>query len=88
MKLGFTRILIAPGTPQMANGGPDERTTPGDNYVMDHLYPITFSGGSPNAVQAQGRLRRDDGSLGPVELELPGAWYAAADAEAPPPVAR
>jgi phage tail sheath protein FI len=78
-KLGFTpRILIAPGyTSQMANGvGAIERTTPGTNYIEDHLYPVEFSGGGPEAVQATGHaFGRSDGSLGPIELELPGAWY-------------
>ena len=78
-KLGFTpRILLAPGyTSQMANGvGLIERTVPGSNYVQDHLYPVTFSGGGPDAVQAQGHaFGLSNGQLGAVELELPGAWY-------------
>jgi phage tail sheath protein FI len=78
-KLGFTpRILTAPGyTSQMANGvGYIERTDPGSGYVTDHLYPVEFSGGGPNAVQATGHAYGlTDGSLGGVELELPGAWY-------------
>jgi phage tail sheath protein FI len=89
-KLGFTpRILIAPGyTSQMANGvGLIERTVPGTGYVMDHLYPITFTGGGPDAVQAEGHAYGlSSGQLGPVELELPGAWYdTPPDIEAPPP---
>jgi phage tail sheath protein FI len=89
-KLGFTpRILVAPGyTSQMANGvGVIEREIPGTNYVMDHLYPVTFSGGGPNAVQAQGHaFGLSNGSLGPVELELPGAWYTTPPTiVAPPP---
>lgn len=78
-KLGFTpRILIAPGyTSQMANGvGYIERTAPGSGYVMDHLYPVSFAGGGPNAVQATGHaFGMSNGTLGPVSLELPGAWY-------------
>ena len=78
-KLGFTpRILCAPGyTSQMANGvGAIERTAAGTGYVMEHLYPVTFSGGGPDAVQAQGHAYGlSDGSLGPIELEIPGAWY-------------
>jgi phage tail sheath protein FI len=78
-KLGFTpRILTAPGyTSQMANGvGLIERTTPGAGYVMDHLYPVEFSGGGPDAVQATGHAYGlSSGQLGPIELELPGAWY-------------
>lgn len=78
-KLGCTpRILIAPGyTSQMANGvGAIERTAPGTNYVTDHMYPVTFSGGGPDAVQAQGfAYGMSSGQLGPIELELPGAWY-------------
>jgi phage tail sheath protein FI len=78
-KLGFTpRILVAPGyTSQMANGvGVIERTEPGDGYVLDHLYPVEFTGGGADAVQAVGHAYGlTDGSLGPIELELPGAWY-------------
>ena len=78
-KLGFTpRILTAPGyTSQMANGvGLIERTTPGSSYVQDHSYPVTFSGGGPDAVQATGHAYGlSNGQLGPIELELPGAWY-------------
>jgi phage tail sheath protein FI len=78
-KLGFTpRILIAPGyTSQMANGvGAIERTAPGEGYLTDHMYPLTFSGGGPNAVQAQGHaFGLSNGQLGAVQLEMPGAWY-------------
>jgi phage tail sheath protein FI len=78
-KLGFTpRILVAPGyTSQMANGvGAIERTAPGSGYVTDHLYPVEFSGGGPEAVQATGHaFGLSNGQLGPIELELPGAWY-------------
>jgi len=78
-KLGFTpRILTAPGyTSQMANGvGYIERTAPGSGYVTDHMYPVTFSGGGPDAVQATGHAYGlSNGQLGAVELELPGAWY-------------
>ena len=85
-KLGFTpRILIAPGyTSQMANGvGVIERTSPGAGYVTDHLYPATFSGGGPEAVQAQGHaFGLSNGQLGPIELDLPGAWY-----DTPPTIA-
>jgi len=85
-KLGFTpRILTAPGyTSQMANGvGQITRTAPGDGYVTDHMYPVTFSGGGPEAVQATGHAYGlSNGQLGPVELELPGAWY-----DTPPTIA-
>ena len=78
-KLGFTpRILTAPGyTSQMANGvGAIERTAAGAGYVTDHMYPVEFTGGGPDAVQATGHAYGlSNGSLGPVELELPGAWY-------------
>ena len=78
-KLGYTpRILIAPGyTSQMANGvGAINRTTPGEGYVMDHVYPVEFSEGGPDAVQAQGfAIGLSNGGLGNIELELPGAWY-------------
>lgn len=91
-KLGFTpRILIAPGyTSQMANGvGAIERTAPGAGYVMDHLYPVTFEGGGPNVVPATGHAYGlSNGTLGPVTLELPGAWYelsAAPTIVVPPP---
>lgn len=86
-KLGFTpRILTAPGyTSQMANGvGLITRTTPGDGYVMDHLYPVEFSGGGPDAVQATGyAYGLSNGQLGAVTLELPGAWY---DPDTPPTI--
>jgi Bacteriophage tail sheath protein len=89
-KLGFTpRILTAPGyTSQMANGvGAITRTVPGAGYVMDHLYPVEFSGGGPDAVQATGHAYGlSSGQLGPVSLELPGAWYDTPPTiEAPPP---
>ncbi len=78
-KLGFTpRILTAPGyTSQMADGvGRIERTTPGAGYIEDHLYPVTFSGGGPHAVQAQGHAYgQSNGMLGSIELDMPGAWY-------------
>ena len=78
-KLGYTpRILTAPGyTSQMANGvGAIERTAAGEGYVTDHMYPVEFSGGGPDAVQATGHAYGlSNGALGPIELELPGAWY-------------
>ena len=78
-KLGFTpRILMAPGyTSQMADGvGRIERTNPGAGYIEDHLYPVTFSGGGPDSVQATGHAYgQSNGMLGPIELEMPGAWY-------------
>ena len=78
-KLGFTpRILIAPGyTSQMANGvGAIERTAPGSGYVTDHLYPVEFSGGGPDAVQAEGHAYGlSNGQLGGITLDMPGAWY-------------
>lgn len=77
--LGFTpRILVAPGyTGQMATGiGNMTRTLGGVGYVEGRSYPITFAGGGPNAVQATGHaLGLVDGSLGPIELDTPGAWY-------------
>lgn len=89
-KLGCTpRILTAPGyTSQMANGvGEIERTGGGTNYVMDHLYPVTFEGGGPDVVTATGHAYGlSNGTLGPVELELPGAWYDTPPTiTAPPP---
>ena len=72
------RILTAPGyTSQMANGvGEIERTAGGTGYVMDHLYPVEFTGGGPDVVSATGHAYGlSNGTLGPVELELPGAWY-------------
>jgi phage tail sheath protein FI len=89
-KLGFTpRIITAPGyTSQMANGvGYIERTATGTGYVQDHLYPIEFSGGGPEAVQASGHAYgMSNGSLGSVELETPGAWYDTPPTlTAPPP---
>ena len=78
-KLGFTpRILTAPGyTSQMANGvGEITRTAPGSGYVEDHLYPVEFIGGGPMVVPATGHAYgMSNGTLGPVILELPGAWY-------------
>ena len=91
-KLGCTpRILLAPGyTSQMANGvGLIERTVPGAGYVTDHLYPVTFSGGGPQAVQAAGHAYGlTDGTLGPIELELPGAWYTTPPTIEAPPAGR
>jgi phage tail sheath protein FI len=88
-KLGFTpRILTAPGyTSQMANGvGYIERTAPGSMYVTDHSYPVTFSGGGPDAVQATGHAYGlSNGQLGAIELELPGAWYDTAPSIEVPP---
>jgi hypothetical protein len=72
----------------MANGvGTIQRTLPGTGYVPDHLYPVEFSAGGPNAVQAEGHAYgASDGSLGAIELDLPGAWYTAAPTiTAPPP---
>jgi len=87
-KLGCTpRILLAPGyTSQMANGvGAIERTAGGSNYVEEHMYPVTFSGGGPDAVQAQGHAYGlSNGTLGLIELELPGAWYDTAPTIAVP----
>jgi len=89
-RLGYTpRILIAPGyTSQMANGvGAIERTAAGTNYVTDHMYPVEFTGGGPDAVQATGHAYGlSNGALGPIELELPGAWYDTPPTiTAPPP---
>ena len=89
-KLGFTpRVIIAPGyTSQMATGaGAITQTVDGDGYQRDVSYPITFSSGGPDAVQAAGHAYgQADGSLGPVFLDLPGAWYTSApDVEAPAP---
>ena len=88
-KLGFTpRILTAPGyTSQMANGvGEITRTTPGSGYVTDHMYPVTFAGGGPDSVQATGHaFGLSNGQLGPVELEMPGAWYDTPPTIAVPP---
>jgi phage tail sheath protein FI len=78
-KLGFTpRVIIAPGyTSQMATGvGAITQTVDGLGYIQDYLYPITFTGGGPNAVQATGHAYgQPDTSLGPVMLDMPGAWY-------------
>lgn len=81
-KLGFTpRIIVAPGyTSQMATGvGEVTRTFAGSGYTDGVSYPITFSGGGANGVQATGHAYgRPDGKLGPVELDTPGAWYTEA----------
>jgi len=78
-KLGFTpRVIVAPGyTSQMATGvGELTQTVDGVGYVQDLSYPITFSSGGPNAVQATAHAwGQPDGSLGPVILDTPGAWY-------------
>jgi uncharacterized protein len=88
-KLGCTpRILTAPGyTSQMANGvGPIERTGGGTGYVTDHLYPVEFTGGGPEVVPATGHAYGlSNGTLGPIELELPGAWYDTAPTIVVPP---
>jgi phage tail sheath protein FI len=72
----------------MANGvGEIERTAGGTGYVMDHLYPVEFTGGGPDVVSATGHAYGlSNGTLGPVELELPGAWYDVPPTiTAPPP---
>lgn len=78
-KLGFTpRILLAPGyTSQMANGiGEIVQTVIGEGYIEDQLYEINFTGGGPNAIAAIGHAYGlHNGSLGPVILDMPGAWY-------------
>ena len=81
-KLGFTpRVIIAPGyTSQLATGvGAVTQTEDGVGYTMDQLYDITFSSGGSEAVQATGHAYgQPDGSLGPVLLDTPGAWYTSA----------
>lgn len=81
-KLGFTpRIIVAPGyTSQMATGvGEITRTFAGAGYSPGVSYPITFSGGGPNGVQATGHAYgKSDGRLGFAELDTPGAWYTEA----------
>ena len=78
-KVAFTpRLIMAPGyTGQMANTiGPVVRDIGGYGYIQDKQYALTFSGGGPTAVQAQAHaFGRSDGSLGPAEIDLPGAWY-------------
>lgn len=90
--LGVTpRIIVAPGyTGQMANGvNVVTRTTPGTGYVEDVSYPITFTLGGATAVQATGHaFGLSDGSLGPVTLDTPGAWYTGAPTVTAPPAAR
>ena len=81
-KLGFTpRIILAPGyTSQMATGvGGSTQTVDGTGYITDRSYPITFTGGGPNAVQATAHaFGQPDGELGPLLLDTPGAWYTSA----------
>ena len=83
-KVAFTpRIIMAPGyTGQMANTvGPIIRDNGGYGYIEDRSYNITFTGGGSTAVQAIGHaFGRSDGTLGPVELDLPGAWYTSTPA--------
>jgi Bacteriophage tail sheath protein len=90
--LGFTpRIIMAPGyTGQMANGvGVVTRVGGGTGYADGARYEIVFEGGGEFAVQATGHaLGQEDGKLGFVTLDTPGAWYTEAPdviAEAPPP---
>jgi phage tail sheath protein FI len=74
------RLIIAPGyTGQMANGI-NEVTQDvdggGEGYIDGQSYPITFTGGGEHAVQATGHaIGMADGTLGPVTLDTPGAWY-------------
>ena len=89
-KLGFTpRIILAPGyTSQLATGvGRIDQDVDGEKYNMDQSYQITFSGGGPDAVQATAHAYGlPDGSLGPVMLDMPGAWYTSPPTiTAPPP---
>jgi phage tail sheath protein FI len=83
-KVAFTpRLIMAPGyTGQMANTvGPIVRDVGGYGYIQDKQYTLTFSGGGATAVQAQAHaFGRSDGSLGPAEIDLPGAWYTSAPA--------
>jgi phage tail sheath protein FI len=78
-KLGFTpRVIVAPGyTSQLATGvGAVTQTVDGTGYTMDKRYEITFTSGGSDAVQATAHaFGQPDGSLGPVLLDTPGAWY-------------
>lgn len=85
------RLCMAPGyTGQMANSVATVEITEGsegEGYVEDQSYPVVFTGGGTNAVQAEGTaLGQADGTLGPVTLTTPGAWYSTApDAAAESP---
>lgn len=72
------RLIIAPGyTSQMANGlDVVTQEEAGDGYESGKSYPVTFTGGGANAVQAIAHaLGNADGTLGDVILDTPGAWY-------------
>lgn len=85
------RLISAPGyTGQMANSvGTIEWLSGqhGEGYVEGQEYPVTFAGGGANAVQAEGTaVGQADGTLGPVTLTTPGAWYSTeptAEADSP-----
>lgn len=75
------RLIMAPGyTGQMANSvGTLELTSgqDGEGYIEGQEYTVNFSGGGTNAVQAEGTaIGQADGTLGPVTLTTPGAWYS------------
>jgi hypothetical protein len=72
------RLIIAPGyTSQLANSiNVVTQLTDGAGYVDGTSYPITFSSGGVNAVQATGHaIGQSDGTLGDVIMDTPGAWY-------------
>ncbi|RZN24762.1 hypothetical protein [Bradyrhizobium sp. Leo121] len=78
--LGVTpRLICAPGyTGQLANSvNTLELESGGEGYVEGQVYPLTFSGGGGNAVQAVATATgQADGTLGEVILSQPGAWYS------------
>lgn len=79
VQIGVTpRVICAPGyTGQMANSVASvTRTTGGAGYWEGVSYPLTFSGGGTDAVQATGfAIGQADGKLGPAQIDTYGAWY-------------
>ena len=72
------RLLMAPGyTGQLYNGLDTVfMSTPGAGYVPGNSYPITFSAGGANAVQAAAHvIANADGTLGSPLIDSYGAFY-------------
>jgi phage tail sheath protein FI len=74
------RLLCAPGYTGLLATGVDDLTvgTLGKGYVPGATYPITFTGGGANAIQATGHAVADEtGNIGAGNLfvDTPGAWY-------------
>jgi phage tail sheath protein FI len=73
------RLIMAPGYTGQLVTGLDTlvMSTPGTGYVPDQSYPITFSGGGPNVVQAAAHaIANPDGTLAAPIIDNFGAFYS------------